>query len=324
MRNLKGLILPVLFGGEEPEVIISNESNGNRVIGGFLFNLLDTLAKKYNARLNTSRLTMSLSPYEIHLLVLNGTIEISAAGPLIIQVPDEWFLYPYSIFDWNVMLPVEQNIPVYKVFAHVFKWKAFVLIIVLLILISALVTVSAYIKGSNQHFHKFDFFFNIDCFRGILGGPFFQIPNASFTTKLIYSLIFLLGIMIVTSYDAFLQSFMTQPPKENIIRSFDDLQSTGMKINAFQADIDELLYKFRPQLMQKHSNLFQAINSFEDFIKIRDSLNTTNPFTITEPKWIIYANQQKFYGQQLYRWSEELCLLENILLVTSWTHYQVD
>ncbi|XP_055856878.1 uncharacterized protein LOC129919831 [Episyrphus balteatus] len=251
----------------------------------------------------------------MHLLVLNGSIEISGAGLHIVKVPYEWFSYPYMIFDWGVMLPVESSLPIYKVFAYVFNWEVFVLIIVLLILLSALVTVSDKIKQSNRPFSIFDFFFNIDCFRGILGEPFLGITKPSFTIKLIYSLIFMLGIMIVTSYDAFLQSFLTHPPKENIIRSFDDLQSTGLKINAIQSDIDELLNKLRPELMQKHSNLFLAQTNFKDFSKTRDSLNSTNGFTVTEPKWKTYEDKQKFYGQDLFRWCEELCFLENILAV---------
>ncbi|XP_055850552.1 uncharacterized protein LOC129915113 [Episyrphus balteatus] len=119
--------------------------------------------------------------------------------------------------------------------------------------------------------------------------------------------------MIVTSYDAFLQSFMTQPPREKIIKSFDMLESSGLKIYTFQNDIDVLLSKHRPLFAQKYSNLFQAETNFKTFVNFRDNLNTKYAYTLNSDKWQIYKNQQNFFGQQLFRWSDELCLVDNLL-----------
>ncbi|XP_055854517.1 uncharacterized protein LOC129918168 [Episyrphus balteatus] len=254
MQNLQKSTLPILFGAVEPAEIISKNANGDTTIGGYVGHLFHSFAKKHNALLNTSNVDVSLSYYDITQLVLSGKVEISASCWIFLKDSMDWYSYPHSFIDFGVMLPIEKIVPVYKMFAFVFNLKAFGLTIVVLVLLSVLLEAAA--KLSKPHRGGY----YIDCFRGILGQSFSELKNSSFTTKLIYSLIFLLGIMIVTSYDAFLQSFMTEPPREQMIRSFEDLNSYGLKIVAYQPDIDETLLKLRPDLMKKYSHSFQDTN----------------------------------------------------------------
>ncbi|XP_055854268.1 uncharacterized protein LOC129918005 [Episyrphus balteatus] len=176
MRNLHGAKMPILLGGIQTGVIISENSKGNAIIAGFLGHLYSSFAKKHNGRLDISYGNNLVTPGNLNQLVLNGTIEI-------------------AVLDWGVMLPVEPNIPIFKVFVFVFYWEAFGLIIVTLILLTLLLGVAAKLSEGS----KFTFFLNIDCFRGILGQSFSEERKASVTTKIIYSLVFLLGIMMVTS-----------------------------------------------------------------------------------------------------------------------------
>ncbi|XP_055854406.1 uncharacterized protein LOC129918082 [Episyrphus balteatus] len=224
MRDLQGITLPILFGGPRPGVIISKNANGNTKIGGYVGNIFNAFAKRHNARLSTLNVNNSVGPRDIFPQVEDGTVEILGAYPLrLIRLP-EFHSYPFTLYDWCIMVPIEPKIPIFKVFAFVFYWEAFVFTISIFILLSVTLGVAAKLTGSQQSFKIPDFFFNIDCFRGILGQSITQTPNASCSIKIIYSLIFLLGIMIVTSYDAFLQSFMTETPREDKIRSFDELQ----------------------------------------------------------------------------------------------------
>ncbi|XP_055854512.1 uncharacterized protein LOC129918164 [Episyrphus balteatus] len=304
MKDLKGSTLPVFFGGPEPAVIVSKLTNGDTLIGGFVGHIFNYISKKHNAKLNSSNVNTLLSVYEMHTLALNGTIEISGSHLVVLQdkIDMSSCSYPYILVDWSIMLTIEIKIPLYKVFAFVFHWEAFVLTICAFIFLSVLLELATEFSGSQR----------IDCFRGILGQSFPEARNPSFTTKIIYLLIFMLGIMIVTSYDAFLQSFMTELPREKVIRSFDDLESSGLKIFAFKGDMDELLYKWRPNFMKRYSNIFQVENNGYNFVKFRDTLNTKYAFTVNSPKWEIFKNQQNFFDQQLFRWSDELCLLKNL------------
>ncbi|XP_055856540.1 uncharacterized protein LOC129919621 [Episyrphus balteatus] len=309
MQNLHGIILPISLGGVQPGLIITKNSNGDTMIGGYLGNIYKSFAKRHNGRLSISYGNGTVTPGNINQLVLNGTIEIGGSMIMLSQVSFNWYSYPFTVLNWGVMLPVESNIPIYKVFAFVFYWEAFILIILIFILLSISLGIAAKLSGS-----KCTFFFNIDCFRGILGQSFSEDSKASYSTKIIYLLIFLLGIMIVTSYDAFLQSFMTQPPKEKLIKNFDDLQSSGLKIYLSKWEIDEFLYKLRPNFMKNYSNSFQVEPNLEILKRLRDTLNTKYAFAVTSMSWMNYESQQKFFNQKLFRWSEELCLLKNKLL----------
>ncbi|XP_055845190.1 uncharacterized protein LOC129911413 [Episyrphus balteatus] len=226
-RNLNAASLSIIFGPMAAGVIISKNGNSDKIVGGYTGNLFSSFAKRHNITLNISNIISSLSPLSIYEKVLNGTIDMSGSAPV---QSIEWFSYPIFVYDWGVMLPVEPNIPIYKVFAFIINGKAFAILIVILILISVLLKIAAKVLKPHGSFFNCDLFFNIDCFRGILAQSFSVTPRASFTTKITYSLIFLLGIMLITSYNAFLQSFMTQIPKEKMIKSFDALQSSGLKI----------------------------------------------------------------------------------------------
>ncbi|XP_055854501.1 uncharacterized protein LOC129918156 [Episyrphus balteatus] len=249
MRDVHGEILSILFGGAEPGVILSKNPKGDTIISGYMGNIFNAFVKKHNAKLNTSNVKTSLSPWEVHELVLNGTIEISAATDQFSEIHWKFFFTPGLIF-------------------------------------------------------------NIDCFRGMIGQGIFEAPKASYSKKIIYSLIFLLGILMVTTYDAFLQSFMTEPPKEKMIKSYDDLLSSGLKVYILRSET-KFLFLRRSEFMQKYQNVFEGIVNLDNFTKIRDTLNTKHAYTSNNAKWKIYENQRKFFGYQLFRWSEELCLLKS-------------
>ncbi|XP_055856340.1 uncharacterized protein LOC129919481 [Episyrphus balteatus] len=306
MNNLQGIQFPVLFERVDSGVIIKVNSKGEPIFGGFMGNIFSSFAEKINARLDMSNVNTSLPPYSAHELVLNGTIEMSNSEMMLL--PIKWHSYPIAMFDWSVMVPVESTVPIYKVFAFVCNWDAFAISILVLILLSVSLTATNRFSGSS-----YDFFFNTDCFRGMLGQSLPQAPQASCSTKIIYSLIFLFGIMMVTSFNAFLQSFMTQPPRERIIKSFDDLQESGLKILLHKVDIDNL-FKMRPNLMKKYSNLFQIETNYVALKELRNSLNTNYAFAVTGISWMNYENQQNFFNRKLFRWSEEMCFVKNRLM----------
>ncbi|XP_055857006.1 uncharacterized protein LOC129919923 [Episyrphus balteatus] len=307
MRNLQGVKLPILFGAAEPGVIISENSKGNTLIGGFLGHLVSTFASKHNAKFDISNVNTSIFYNNIRKHVLDELIEIAGSQTMDSEVSIEWFSYPFATFDWGIMLPVEPNIPVNKVYGNIIHWEACLILILIFFLLSVLLSASGKASKSISTFKL-----NIDCFRGMLGQSFPETPTASFSTKINYSLIFLLGIMMVTSYDAFLQSFMTQPSREKVIKSFDDLQNSGLKILLTKDEIGTYL-KLKPKFMKKYSNLFQVENKPMTKNKLRDTLNTKYAFTVARITWMTYKNQQDFSNQHLFRWSEELCLFKNKL-----------
>ncbi|XP_055854444.1 uncharacterized protein LOC129918120 [Episyrphus balteatus] len=279
MSNLQGIRFPVLFELEYSGIIITVNSKGEPIFGGFIGNIFSSLAKKINARLDKSNFLVNTTFTRItHEGVMNRTIEMS--GGCVGISPDniKWYSYPIAMSDWSVMLPVESNIPIYKVFAFVFNWDAFAISIMVLVLLSLSLAAANKFSGSS-----FRYFFNIDCFRGMLGQSFTETPQPSCSTKIIYSQIFLHGIILVTTYNAFLQSLMTTPPKEKIIKSFDDLQASGLKIYIHLAEM-KYLSKVRPDLIKKYSNLFQVETNFVALKEMRNSLNTNCAFIVTGMK----------------------------------------
>ncbi|XP_055854404.1 uncharacterized protein LOC129918080 [Episyrphus balteatus] len=309
MQNLHGVTLPILLGGPQPGLIISKNAKVDTKIGGYVGNILSAFAKRHNARLSNLNVNTSVAPRDIYPQVEDGTVDILGAFPLRTAVPANFYSYPFTISDWCVMIPIEPKIPIYKVFAIVFHWEAFVLTIAVFIVLSVSRAVVEFFSGSHEVPSVRVFFFNIDCFRGILGQSISEDPKASCSTKIIYSLIFLLGIMMVTSYDAFLQSLMTETPTENMIRNFDDLETHNLKIYIYKTYF-KYWSKLHPNF-QQYSNSFEIEDSLETFDRLRDSFNPKYAYAVTKDKWKVLNSQQNFFDQRRFRWSDELCMFKN-------------
>ncbi|XP_055915253.1 uncharacterized protein LOC129948321 [Eupeodes corollae] len=308
MRDLKSSILPVLLAGPEPCLIVSQNEQGQTKIGGYFGHVFNAFAKKHNAILNTSLINLKLSSNQIIDLVVNKTIEISASAtfPNIIK-PMDFFTYPCDYIDWCVMIPIEASIPVYKIFTFVWKWKALCITLIEVLVLSVMLHVAAHL--SEKKSSLLNSLFN-DSLRGLLGQSFIERKNTSYTTKILYSVIFISGIMFVTSYDAFLQTFMTSQPTKNKLETFDDLLASNLKVLGLKIEI-ELLFEHNPIFKTKYFNMFVLESDLSTFVKIRDTFNTSFAYAVNNVKWKIYQNQQKLFTKPLFRLPKQMCLMTN-------------
>ncbi|XP_055920742.1 uncharacterized protein LOC129952262 [Eupeodes corollae] len=147
-----------------------------------------------------------------------------------------------------------------------------------------------------------------------MGQSITERPTARYTNKIIYLLIFLLAIMLDTSYDAFLQTLMTEPPKEKCIKSLEDIVTSKLKIKS-SSDHIEMIYKLNPHLKEYHSEAFYVmyLNNSELIDNDENTLNTRYAYVVSDRKWKYYKELQNFIGKKLFRWSEELCLIRSMI-----------
>ncbi|XP_055854510.1 uncharacterized protein LOC129918161 [Episyrphus balteatus] len=308
LQNLNGSILPVLFGGNEPGFILSQNKNGENKILGQYGHFFEALAKKHNAKLNTSNVILTKTPFEIYQLVLNGTVEMTSAAKFRVN-PVRMFTIPYEVNDWCIMLPVEPIIPIFEIYTIIFEWQTLVILIVELVLLSALLESATFLSGRKTSL--FNYFFNDKCLRGLIGQSFSELPNTSLSLRLIYSLLFVLGMLMVTSYDAFLQTYRTTPPSEKILQTFDDVrESSRVKIRMLQVEM-EALSLYVPDAKTRYSH-FVLEKNYTLFKSLRDSLNTSWAYPATSDNWSVSKNQQNLFTRPTFRFAENMCLYHRI------------
>jgi len=115
-------------------------------------------------------------------------------------------------------------------------------------------------------------------------------------------------------YEAYLQSFFTDPPSEPHIRSFKDIGKLRHKtiITAIEANV--LISTNNTQFLdipKKHLCIYE---NWRDWLAMRDTFNLSYNYLVTEDRWSSYAEQQKLFKTPLFYYSNDLCFSRMIFL----------
>ncbi|XP_055854449.1 uncharacterized protein LOC129918123 [Episyrphus balteatus] len=312
LRDLHGYQLPLLVGGPDNNMLVSKNKLGEIVLKGCVGHLFQAFLSKHNLKIKPSNISLHLPAQQILQLVLNQSIELSTAATYP-AIPMDLYTYPFDLSDWCIMLPIEPRIPIFEVFMIIFHPKALIILIGIMTVLSALLesAITLTIGGKSS---LLNYFIKNSVFRGILGQSFAEEKKATITIKLIYLLICLLGLNIVTSYGAFLQTFITHPPSGKRIESFDDLLASKMKVYSLKAEVDRLTIS-EPRFRQKYYDMFLFEKNFTKYLNLNYFFNTNYAYVVTNIKWIIIQHRQKTYSRLLFRLPKDMCMFRNIPLV---------
>ncbi|XP_046803874.1 uncharacterized protein LOC124419277 [Lucilia cuprina] len=309
LQNLKGYKIFTLPDQIEPRSMVYNDSQGHQQICGYVGNFVRYFAQGLNASLVLAYEVakgVQIFYSDILKLTRNHTLDIPASltGPI---NGTDWseFSYPFEIADWCVMLPVEPEISMADIFLAVLN-PYFIINLLLLFICCTflLLIVFKRISIDNFRLHLSDILINDKAFRAILGQGFpFNNQNLDYFVVYVFILIFFTGLVVIILFDVFLGSFMTSPPKNPPIRSFADLEKSGIKLYISKS---EYAYIY-PSDYLKHPQLFHIIDSFNEFVRLRNTLNTSRAYVITSSSWPVFAVQQQLFSRPLFRYSKDLC-----------------
>ncbi|KNC29955.1 hypothetical protein FF38_08549 [Lucilia cuprina] len=293
----------------EPRSMVYYDSQGHQQICGYVGNFVRYFAQGLNASLVLAYEVakgVQIFYSDILKLTRNQTLDIPASltGPI---NGTDWseFSYPFEIADWCVMLPVEPEISMADIFLAVLN-PYFIINLLLLFICCTflLLIVFKRISISSFRLHLSDILINDKALRAILGQGFpFNNQKLDYFVVYVFILIFFTGLVVIILFDVFLGSFMTSPPKNPPIRNFADLEKSGIKLYISKS---EYAYIY-PSDYFKYPQLFHIIDSFNEFVRLRNTLNTSRAYVITSSSWPVFAVQQQLFSRPLFRYSKDLC-----------------
>ncbi|KAM7359434.1 uncharacterized protein ACRADG_012643 [Cochliomyia hominivorax] len=316
LRNLKGSKLLTIPDQIAPRSIVYYDKQGNQQMMGYVGHFVQYLAKGLNASLVWAYKVKqdSLIFYsDILKLTRNHIVDIPASltGPI---NNTDWseFSYPPELASWCVMLPMEAEISMAAIFLRAMNPYFVGNLIILYISFSfLLLVVFKRISSKRKRLNIVDLLINDKALRAILGQGFpFNNQKLDYFVVFIFILLFFTGLVVVTLYGVFLGSFMTSPPKHSAIKSFADLERSGTKLLISQQEY-ELIY---PSDYLQYPKLFKILDSFQEFVQLRNTLNTTYAYIIPSSRWSVFAAQQKLFSRQLFRYSTDLCFTSYVHL----------
>ncbi|XP_037943855.1 uncharacterized protein LOC119676674 [Teleopsis dalmanni] len=307
MQNLKGHEIVTLPDQISPRTILYQTASGEKLLTGYVAKMTELFAHKLNGTLTYSlhyNLTLGKSIFyrDFTNFTRNGTVELptSISNPGKNQSYDQ-FTYPFELANFCLMVPVELEETYIDFFLKLLHWTRVlgVLIIVEVFSIFFVVCHKLLKVNSNQPFvlHCLDLFFHPHALSGILGFSFFLHPRPLLSLRLLYIVLFVVGLIATTFFNVELNAFLTTPSAKKPIRSLDDIKTSNLKILMGNDEFNNLL----PNIRENYRSCFELVNKFEEYSVVRDSLNTKYAYPVTTSKWYVFEAQQRLFERPLFR-----------------------
>ncbi|XP_017124268.1 uncharacterized protein LOC108144135 [Drosophila elegans] len=290
-----------------------DKKSGKRKLTGYLGNLMNSFAQKVNASLQFEILSTQVSFTEIIRRVRQEELDIGISlEASMFSAGFDTTTYPFLLTSYCLMLQFPSKLPINRVFAIIIDRRVLGIILVIFCLLSLLLIYSQ--KMSWQNLSLPNILLNDITLRGLLGQSHPFPSNASKHLRMIFCILCFASMMMTTMYDAYLQSFFTNPPSENPVRSFKNIGKLKQKLAIAAMEARSLSFVNNSQFCEINTDDIQIIDGWKDFLKMRDSLNISYSYVVTEDSWNIYAEQQKIFKKPIFYYARDLCFSRQVFM----------
>ncbi|EDW38995.1 GL13643 [Drosophila persimilis] len=278
VMNLNGYQLRTMPDLSEPNTLLYYDQQGRAQILGYVWNMLVEFASKHNAHLQMIGQPVqgkTLSHIQMLDLASDGRVDVAASvQPISMRYLDRYheYAYPVHCASWCTMLPTERELEISEVFSWTVPAKTFTLLLLLWLL------------------HEF------------LRGRWLRHRRLQALGWLI------LVTLLTANYQGRLLSLLVSAPTDPPIDSFQALAKT--KLHIFGVRSEYAAYDF--DMRTRFASIFRLSNLASELIQLRNSLNTSFAYTVTNTKWQLYAEQQSHSSRPLFRYSTDLCYYEMV------------
>ncbi|XP_005175490.2 uncharacterized protein LOC101887199 [Musca domestica] len=313
MSNLHGHRIRTYPDQMIPRSVVYRDQYGLPKMKGYVVSFLETFAKSINGTLWWPLNLQDDKPVfyqNIFDMAKADRFDIpTALVPALYGNSSKIMSRSYEERPWCIMVPVEKPHS-YKEFIYrslnPLFFLRFVLSMMVLSLILEFSTKIMYSKLNQDYEITLDkIILNTKIFRGIFGCSFKLQPNSTKSLKILYTILFIRGLLITVQFSAILQSFLTHPlivPVKNL----KDLQANNLKIVIFKNDLDFI----KNSRSLNYKRFLPGLEIFEDYYKYRElhsSFNTSYAYPVHHSQWYIYRTQQSSLPKPLFRLSS-MCL----------------
>ncbi|KAL7737373.1 hypothetical protein ACLKA6_012983 [Drosophila palustris] len=314
-RNMQGASIRSEADQLPPRAMIYRDvESGKFRMLGYVANLVNTFVERVNATLELR------DDYEIGLITYQGDIvnwtqhnllDVAATLDTTMLAENfDYLSYPYVITSYCLMIPVPAPMPYKKIYIMIVQPLVLGLLALFFLVFSLLLIYSE--ELSWRDLSLANFLLNDRCLRGLLGQTFPLPANPSRHLKAICFLICFASIMTTTMYESYLQAYFTHPPLEPFQRTLDDLRASPYRIASHRREANALL-KGRNLTTNDGTNLY-VLDSWPDFIKLRDFFNASYAYPVTGARWYSYAEKQRFFKSPVFYYSRDICMYSQMLL----------
>ncbi|CAD7014433.1 unnamed protein product [Ceratitis capitata] len=307
-RDMHGMKMRTYPDQLQPRTMLYFKPDGKLVLEGYIGRLLRTFAEKRNAALTIEH------PYKVGkttyygdllALALNNTVDVAAGLAFPTSLKDfEVMSYPVQTLDYCFMVPLPEAVPINELFVGIIRLPTLFWIFVFIVIFAALLTHLN--KGKRLTF--INLFLNDKSIRGMLGQSFVAPMNPSLKVKFIIFLLCYMSTITNTTYQSYLQSFLTHPPLQPMYRSYEDMAAAGLKISF---PINEQHMLTTNKSVAQHKELFLIAKDYDAWLRDRSAMSVKFVYPVSNVRWEVFDFQQSLFSRPIFYFNTDLCFFKN-------------
>ncbi|KAH8348668.1 hypothetical protein KR084_009702, partial [Drosophila pseudotakahashii] len=313
-RNMHGRPIKTVPDLLSPRsMLYLDPKSGEKKMTGYVANVINTFAEKVNATLQLHIKKEKSIVREILKMAEEGQLDIGATlksslGSTFLETSS----YPYILTSYCLMVQVPEKLPYNLVYAVIVDRRVLGIIFIVFCVFSMLLIYSQ--KMSWMDLSLANILLNDKSLRGILGQSFPLPSNANKHLKLIVSIVCFASIMLTTMYEAYLNSYFTNPPSEPEIHSFGDIGKYEKKIAIPLIEVNALIQHNNSYFQEIQNDSIVIIDNMPECFELRDAFNISYNYVVTGDRWSSYAEQQTLFKVPVYYYARDLCFSRLIFL----------
>ncbi|XP_011199183.2 uncharacterized protein LOC105223231 [Bactrocera dorsalis] len=323
LANVAKKKLRVLADQIEP-ITMLYEIGDSLILEGYIGYFMKAFALKYNFRLwlptmYEGTIVRVISMEEIRQAAHNGSIDVGAS----LSTPQKEsnvheYIYPIEFFQWLTMLPMEPQLETYYFFSSIFSPASLITIFLFSYWVCVLYRLQLSLRRKTLYWNRaslvlFLIPWNLDLLRGLLNQST-AIRLNSATRRIIFILVFAQGGALNILFSITMANWLTLPPHETPIESFDDVAERNLQIQVPEPDIAEIKFYCGETFWKQHERLFHIVKSVDEFQENIRKMDTRYGYLINTLAWPIIEQRQKYFKHPLFRLSESLYYTKGSLL----------
>ncbi|XP_069969032.1 uncharacterized protein [Bactrocera oleae] len=294
------------------------------ILEGYIGYFVKTFARKYNFNLwlptiYEGTVGRVVSMEEIRQAAHNGSIDVGAS----LSTPQKEtnlheYIYPMEFFQWLTMLPIEPPLETYYFFISIFSPTCLVGIFLFSYCVCVLYRLQLKLRRKTLYWNRallllFLIPWHLDLLRGLLNQSTAMRLNSA-TRRVIFILVFALGGTLNNFFSAKMVNWLTVPPQETPIETFDDVAERNLQIQIPEPDIAEIKFYCGETFWNQHKRIFHIVKSVDEVQESIRKMNTSYGYLINTLAWPIIEQRQKYFKNPLFRLSNSLYYTKGSLL----------
>ncbi|KAM7345273.1 uncharacterized protein ACRADG_011644 [Cochliomyia hominivorax] len=300
-KDMKGKTLITLPDQNVPRSIMYKNEKGELCFTGFAFKFVELFTKIRNATyklLYEPRINEVVHFSTLTNMTNQGILDMPmSVSPINTSLHVINLSYPVELTKWILMIPCARRMKVSQVYEVLLTPELFAIVTVFAIIFSVEHTVI------DKLFYNKMIWSNLlmsdKVIPGVLGQPFASKKSHLISLRLVYILIFILGLFMSTLILAHLQTLITSPPYYRHINNFEDLRLSGKRILMDRSDM-RFLDKNDYVITEKMKGAIEFTDNTTMFNLYREKFNTSYGYTVTLDLWNIFTNIQVYHAQKSF------------------------